>query len=133
MILGFLMLQTIFLSPFMKEVTFTVPLASRGFRISESNSSSITSKSEDRWLSKDKALHLTVSLFLTGLTYRVYHDEFRNPEENSRLFAFSFTSLLGIGKEMRDSLTPSATASWKDLTADGVGIFFGLLLFTTTF
>jgi len=90
-------------------------------------------KLEDSWLGKDKFLHLTVSSFLTGVSYRVYHDEFKNPEENSRLFGGTFTAFLGIGKEAVDATSPSSTSSWKDLAADGVGILLGLLLFTTTF
>lgn len=88
---------------------------------------------EDSWFRKDKALHLMVSSLITGLSYRVYHDEYRNPEVNSRLFGGAFTLLLGIGKETVDATRISSTSSWKDLTADGLGILFGLLLFTSTF
>jgi uncharacterized protein YfiM (DUF2279 family) len=88
---------------------------------------------EDRWFAKDKALHLTASLILTGVSYRVYHDEFENPEVNSRVFASGLTLLLGLGKEVVDTQTPQGTASLKDLAADGVGILLGLLLFSSTF
>ncbi|MCH7761751.1 VanZ family protein [candidate division TA06 bacterium] len=93
----------------------------------------LQSKGADLWFSQDKAMHLTTSVFLTGLSYRVYHDEYRNPKQNSRLFATTFTALLGIGKEVYDSTTPTSNASWKDLTADGLGILLGLFLFTSTF
>ena len=96
------------------------------------------SRKEDPWFSQDKASHLTISAFLTGLTYRVYHDEFSNGEKNSRFFAITFTAVTGIGKEIMDSTIPSSTASsksrafgWKDLAADGAGILLGLLLFTS--
>jgi uncharacterized protein YfiM (DUF2279 family) len=91
-----------------------------------------TAFKEDRWFAKDKALHLTASLILTGVSYRVYHDEYENTEENSRIFASGLTLLVGIGKEVIDTQTPQGTASLKDLAADGLGILLGLLLFSST-
>ena len=90
-------------------------------------------KEENAWFALDKVSHLTVSAFLTGFSYRIYLDEFENPEENSRIFATTFSALLGIGKEVIDSTSLSSSASWKDLAADGVGILLGLFLFTSTF
>ena len=91
---------------------------------------STPAKKEDRFFAKDKALHIIHSAAIVGLSYHVYHCQLKNPPENSRIFSVSFTSLVGIGKEIYDGVSKKGTASWKDLLADGLGIIIGVLVFT---
>ncbi|MFQ5905924.1 MAG: hypothetical protein ACE5JA_05070, partial [bacterium] len=87
-------------------------------------------ETEDEWFSKDKLVHALTSAYLVGFSYRIYHAEFRNPEENSRVFAVSLSAAAGVGKEVWDLCGSANKASWKDLAADAAGIVAGLLLFT---
>lgn len=90
----------------------------------------LRSEVKDEWLSGDKLVHVLASAYLVGLSYRIYHTEFNNPQPNSRVFAFSFSAAAGIGKELYDMRKPDRTGSWKDMTANAAGITLGLLLFT---
>lgn len=90
----------------------------------------LQSKGKDEWLSEDKLVHALASAYIVGLSYRIYHSEFNNPEPNSRVFAVSISATFGVGKELYDMRKPDHAASWKDIAADAAGIVVGLLLFT---
>ena len=91
-------------------------------------SSSYTNK--DRWLGSDKVAHLTLSLFISAISYKIYHDNYYNDKDSSILFSSGFTLSLGLGKEFYDRKRPNNKFSYKDLIADIIGISLGLVLAT---
>lgn len=84
----------------------------------------------DRWLAQDKLEHLVVSAFLSGVSYSVFRDFYRNSQESSMSFSVSLSLSAGLGKEFLDLRTPRGRFSFKDLAADLVGISVGLLIAT---
>jgi len=88
-------------------------------------------KEGDGWLGEDKLKHLMVSVFLTGIGYRLCADGLDWPAKRSRAIASSFTFSLGLGKELRDRTQGGESFSLKDLGVDLLGIGIGLLIFTT--
>ncbi len=97
---------------------------------SEKRESSAPREFQDRWIARDKALHLGASAAIVGLVYHSYHCQFRNPESDSRVLAVSVSTGCGIGKELWDLRKSPRGLSWKDLVANGVGVLLGVLLFT---
>jgi uncharacterized protein YfiM (DUF2279 family) len=84
----------------------------------------------DKWFAKDKAEHLVVSAFLTGVSYSVFRDFYRNRKESSIYLSTALTFSLGLGKEFHDERTPQGRFSYKDLAADILGIGLGLWIAT---
>jgi len=89
-----------------------------------------TLKISDKWLAKDKLEHLGVSAFLSGVSYSVFHEFYRNDRGSSVGFSVSLSLGAGLGKEFLDLKTPPGRFSFKDLAADLVGIGLGLLIAT---
>lgn len=85
---------------------------------------------EDKWLARDKALHLGASAAIVGLAYHSYHCQLGHSETDSRVLAISLSAVCGIGKELWDVKKSPRGLSWKDLVADGIGVAIGVLLFT---
>lgn len=75
-----------------------------------------TVHAEDKWIAKDKALHVTVSFTIGALIHRYIDKNINCTEDESR--ALTFLSTLGIGavKESFDD-----EFSWKDMGANAVG------------
>jgi uncharacterized protein YfiM (DUF2279 family) len=92
------------------------------------NLSSYTNK--DEWLGSDKVAHLTISLFLSAICYKIYHDNYYNDKDSSILFSGGLTFSLGLSKEFYDKNRPENRFSYKDLIADAAGIGIGLILAT---
>lgn len=84
---------------------------------------------QDGWIAKDKLLHIIHSAALVGLSYHIYHCQFRNPEYNSKVFAASFTGICGFAKELHDGKKESSKFSAKDMVANFIGIGIGILIF----
>jgi uncharacterized protein YfiM (DUF2279 family) len=84
-------------------------------------------KSNDDWLGGDKAKHLLASMLLTGaITYYYQHHQ-EQSYENSAMLGIGLTFSLGIAKEIRDGQEPNRTFSWKDMTANIIGIVLGVV------
>lgn len=85
-------------------------------------------KTNDDWFGRDKAKHLLASMLLTGAIayYCQHHQEWSY--ENSAMLGMGLTFSLGIAKEIRDGQEPNRTFSWKDITADVIGIGLGVVL-----
>lgn len=79
----------------------------------------------DRWIAPDKGLHLLGSMMLTVAGSKTLQQNFGVKSQASKTWAMSFTFCLGVGKEVRDSTRPHNIFSWKDLTADIIGILIG--------
>ncbi len=84
---------------------------------------------KDSWLGMDKFLHVAACASITGLSYHVYHCQYRNPVDRSIYLSLSLAGTSGIGKEVYDARVRKTHWSWKDIVADGVGIAIGYLLF----
>ena len=89
-----------------------------------------TLKISDKWLAWDKAEHLGVSAFLSGVSYSVFRDFYHNRKESSIYFSAILTFSAGLGKEFYDKKTPKGRFSYKDLVADILGIGLGLWIAT---
>lgn len=85
---------------------------------------------EDKWLGSDKFAHFTLSLFVSAISYKMYHDNYYNKKNSSILFSSGFTLTLGLGKEFYDSTRPNNKFGYRDLIADVLGIGAGLILAT---
>ncbi|TET16417.1 MAG: hypothetical protein E3J78_08810 [Candidatus Cloacimonadota bacterium] len=83
----------------------------------------------DEWIAIDKFFHVAASAGITGLSYHLYHCQYNNPEKKSVYFSLSFATASGLGKEFIDAQYRKTGWSWKDITADAVGIALGYLLF----
>lgn len=88
----------------------------------------LCSKGEDDWLGGDKAKHLLAGMLLTGAVAYYYQHHQGWSYENSAMFGMGLTFSLGIVKEIRDAQKPNGTFSWKDVTANVVGIGLGVVL-----
>ncbi|MCK4224034.1 MAG: hypothetical protein KAX39_02560 [candidate division Zixibacteria bacterium] len=87
-------------------------------------------KISDKWFAWDKAEHLGVSAFLSGVSYSIFRDFYYNKEKSSVYFSATLTFSLGLGKEFYDKKTPKGRFSYKDLAADILGIGLGLWIAT---
>ncbi len=83
---------------------------------------------EDKWFTPDKGYHAMGSLISTTLVGQISINRFESSVENSKVIAAGTTFALGFAKEIYDSSKPQNHFSWKDLTANGVGILIGVIL-----
>jgi len=86
-------------------------------------------ESVDNYISVDKLLHLSVSLWLSGFSYYSNRFWFSKDRPSSRILSFSLTVSVGVLKEIWDRKV-SSHFSFKDLMADLLGAAFGLAIFT---
>ncbi len=80
---------------------------------------------KDRWIAPDKGLHLLGSMMVTIAGTKTLQQNYGFKYRDGMKWAMGFTFCLGLGKEVRDSRQPHNIFSWKDLTADIVGILIG--------
>ncbi|NOY76763.1 MAG: hypothetical protein GXO76_02710 [Calditrichaeota bacterium] len=88
--------------------------------------------SGDKWIANDKYRHFVGSAFAAASGYWMMRYNLRRPKKEAILFGGGFSFSLGLGKELRDKYFHAGCASWKDLTADLLGIAFGLIFYTET-
>lgn len=79
----------------------------------------------DRWIAPDKGLHLLGSMMLTVAGTKTLQQNFGFKYHTGMRWAMGFTFSLGVSKELWDSTKPHNIFSWKDLSADVVGILLG--------
>jgi uncharacterized protein YfiM (DUF2279 family) len=82
----------------------------------------------DKWLSPDKGYHLVGSLIGTTLVGQMSMKGFDTNREKSQIIGVGAAFSLGLAKEFFDSGKQKNKFSWKDLTANGVGIIVGVVL-----
>ena len=95
------------------------------FQLSEGHGKKASS---DRWFGRDKGLHFVGSMISTvavGKTSQIFFDQ---SKEQSLKIGVGFTFGLGLGKELWDSTKKNNKFSYKDLTADVLGILMGSIL-----
>ena len=83
---------------------------------------------KDHWFSEDKAKHVAASFILTGVTTYYCRHRQKWSGEKSVVFGAGLTFSMGMGKEIVDLKSDDHLFSWKDLTADLVGIGLGVVL-----
>jgi len=82
----------------------------------------------DRWISADKGYHLIGSIIsTTGISNSCIQFADIKKEKSIRIGA-GLTFALGIGKEFWDGHQKNNIFSWKDLSADILGILIGTIL-----
>lgn len=96
----------------------------------DGSSQSDTLQIVDKWFARDKAEHLVVSTFLSGVSYSVFRDFYYNKDETSAYFSAILTFSVGLGKELHDMKAPRGRFSYKDIVADVLGIALGILIAT---
>lgn len=84
----------------------------------------------DKWFARDKAEHLAVSAFLSGVSCSVFRDFYYNKEKSAVGLSVILTFSAGLGKELCDVRAPGGKFSYKDLVADALGIALGLWIAT---
>lgn len=85
----------------------------------------------DHWLARDKALHFAGSLAATVMS-GLWTDRQLGYHHDGVLTAGAGISLLfGVSKEMNDMERPGNHFCWKDIVADILGVFTGLLVLET--
>lgn len=84
---------------------------------------------KDEWLGRDKGLHLAGSFISTGLIALSTNRFLNANREQSKNIAVSVTFSLSLSKEIYDNGQIDNHFSYKDLTADVLGIALALLVF----
>lgn len=85
-------------------------------------------KSSDTWFSPDKGYHLVGSMIGTTFFGQISQHGFSSNSQESRYIGAGITFSLGLAKEIYDCGKPNNIFSWKDLTANCVGIMIGIVL-----
>lgn len=84
---------------------------------------------KDEWLARDKGLHLAGSFISTGLITLSTNRFLKGDKDQSKYIAVTITFALSLSKEIYDSRLSDNHFSFKDLTADILGISLALLVF----
>lgn len=95
---------------------------------SEQDSLIVLHVKSDKWIAVDKGYHLVGSLICTtGISNSCLRFA-KIKKERSIQIGAGFTITLGLGKEFWDGRHKNNIFSWKDLTADILGIIIGSAL-----
>ncbi len=96
------------------------------FAINSSDTLQIVQKTaHDSWVSRDKGLHLVGSMISTIAVSKISQTFYAKSHSESIKIGIGFTFGLGLGKELWDSTKKNNKFSYKDLTADIIGIIIG--------
>lgn len=89
-----------------------------------------TMAARDRWIARDKALHVSVSGLLTLSAQYLFERKAGWGRHDALPVAVGSAAAVGVAKEVYDSTQPTETASGKDLVADmvGIGLATGIIL-----
>jgi putative lipoprotein len=83
---------------------------------------------KDIWFAQDKARHLIGSLYGTVLIGQVGKRFGEYSLSKSNTIAVGSVFIFGLAKEIYDAQKPTNFFSWKDITANAVGILIGIIL-----
>ena len=86
-------------------------------------------ENRDEWFSRDKGLHVAGSFISTGLVMMSGNRLLDFEKKKSKIVGVSFTFGLALGKELYDSQQQNNHFSYKDLTADILGIVLAVIVF----
>ena len=73
-------------------------------------------------------LHIVCSALATGAGSYLSEYRWHWDEETGNRFGVALALTLGLSKEINDKTVGYGYFSWKDLAADIVGVFIGLLI-----
>jgi uncharacterized protein YfiM (DUF2279 family) len=79
-------------------------------------------------IQQDHVLHFAGSAFLTYWSYEFSGDVFHFSHKKSLFYSVNLTALLGIGKETSDKHIKKTKFSWKDVSANALGIVAGVII-----
>jgi len=82
----------------------------------------------DDWFGEDKIRHVAGSMIATTFTAQIAMRQFEASQRDAVKVGIGLTFSLGLVKESIDRTRPNNFFSWKDLTANLVGITLGVLL-----
>jgi uncharacterized protein YfiM (DUF2279 family) len=85
-------------------------------------------ENHDKWFSKDKYQHFTISAFYTLGSATILNRHFESSQGSAIAIGAGFTISLGLGKELADKRKPTETSSIKDLIWDAAGVLTGMAL-----
>ncbi|MCB9057115.1 MAG: DUF2279 domain-containing protein [Calditrichae bacterium] len=83
----------------------------------------------DFWFGRDKGLHFAGSFILTGIASQSLKHFSKTSANKSIVVGVSFTFSIGLTKEIFDGQKENNIFSYKDLTADALGILVGFFVF----
>ena len=110
-------------------ISFSMAYASDSFSTVLGKPDSLQEEIKDDWFSRDKGQHLTGSFIFSGLVMMSANRFLDTHKRKSKTIAVSFTVSLGLAKEIFDSQQKNNHFSYKDLTADLLGICLAMLVF----
>ena len=103
-------------------------LLSLNMHFTRQDTSKTMTINSDKWLAMDKGYHLVGSIIAsTGISNSCLRFA-KIKKEKAVIIGAGFTFALGLSKEFYDSRHQNNFFSWKDLTADLVGILIGSLI-----
>jgi uncharacterized protein YfiM (DUF2279 family) len=80
------------------------------------------------WFSADKGYHIVGSMICTTFLGELSRRRFDITQQKAQVFGAGTTFSIGLAKEIYDSAKPNNIFSWKDLSANCVGIILGVFL-----
>ena len=83
------------------------------------------SQCRDSWIAQDKFHHFITSALLVCAGSAGSHS-LDQPKSESLVWGIGFSLSLGLAKEISDMKKPDNHFCWKDLTADILGVAFGI-------
>ena len=82
----------------------------------------------DSWFSTDKGYHVVAGMMSTVLVGQLSMRGLDIDRRQAGYVGAGAGFMIGLGKELNDAQKPDNRFSWKDLTADGLGIIIGFLI-----
>lgn len=92
-----------------------------------------TPKTEDSWFGVDKVKHFFGSALLTTVGFATAREVCRTSESHSLYWGSGTAFGIGVAKELHDLKSESGHPSFKDLTANALGIGFAALFINFIF
>jgi len=90
-------------------------------------------QAEDSWFGIDKVQHFLVSALLTTAGYATAREGCDYSKPHSLYFGSGMAFGLGVAKEVHDHTSKTGNPSFKDLTANALGIGFAALFINFVF
>jgi|GEM_PF-402997 len=123
-----LLFLIIFIIPSLRSAWSAEREAESFFTYNHGDSLAVAREFIDSWFSRDKGLHLAGSLMTTVAISKSLQRFGNKSSTKASYWGVGLTFSLGLGKEIYDHRKPSNRFSYKDLTADIVGIVIGVIL-----
>jgi len=83
---------------------------------------------QDSWVSADKGYHVIASMMSTVFFGQFSIHGLEMDRRKAQYTGAGAGFIIGLTKELYDAKKPDNKFSWKDLTADGLGILIGFLI-----